>query len=121
LKWRYEKNPLQEYEVSVTSKFYLAAYIKKRKGIKELRIVECIYLNDGVDAEIKKSIYNWCSKFGAQVISFSPILNKLKLPSVRGEFGPLATVRNLNLNKSEKEICFTTKTWAYSLGDLELF
>lgn len=121
LEWRYEKNPLQGYEVLVTSNFYLAAYIKRRKGIKELRIAECIYLNKGVDEEIKNSIYNWCSKFGVQVISFSPLLKNLKLPSIKGEFGPLSTVRNLNLNEVEKETCFTIENWKYSLGDLELF
>ncbi|MCY2686971.1 GNAT family N-acetyltransferase [Salinimicrobium sp. TH3] len=121
LKWRYEENPLQAYEVLVTSNFYLAGYIKKRKKIKELRIVECIFQNKSGEKEADKIIRKWSMKFGAQVISFSPLLKKELIPSIKGKFGPLATVRNLNLTEIEREACFTTENWTYSLGDLELF
>lgn len=121
LKWRYEENPLQKYEVLATSEFYLAGYIKKRKRINELRIAECIYQDKVAETKINQSIQEWSSKFGAQVISFSPLLMKLKQPSVSGKFGPLSTVRNLNLSEVEKKNYFTTENWIYSLGDLELF
>lgn len=121
LKWRYEENPLQKYEVLATSGFYLAGYIKKRKNFKELRIVECIYQDKSAEKEIKRTIRKWSQKFGAQVISFSPLVTRFKMASISGEFGPLSTVRNLNLNGAEKEYCFTTENWSYSLGDLELF
>ena len=121
LKWRYEENPLQGYEVLTTSNFYLAGYIKKRKSIKELRIVECIYQDKLAEKEVNKIIRRWSLKFGAQVVSFSPLLKTVQIPSLKGKFGPLSTVRNLNLTELEKEICFTTENWTYSLGDLELF
>ena len=121
LKWRYEENPLQNYEVMVTSNFYLAGYIKRRKNIKELRIAECIYQNNLAGKEVKKIIRKWSWKFGAQVISFSPRVKTVNLPSIKGKFGPLSTVRNLNLTDLEKKTCFTTGNWSYSLGDLELF
>jgi GNAT superfamily N-acetyltransferase len=120
LHWRYEKNPLQQYEVLATSDFYLAGYIKKRQKLKELRIVECIKKSRKADKEIKASIGKWASKFGAQFISYSPGITDCKLFSVKGKFGPLATVRNLNLKESEKDVLNVDK-WQYSLGDLELF
>lgn len=120
LKWRYEDNPLQEYEVLATANFYLAGYIKKRKGFKELRIVECIYNDRANHKELNEKIKQWSLKFGAQVISFSPLLGKLILPSLKGKLGPLLTVRNLNLSKADEKY-FSIEKWTFSLGDLELF
>ena len=77
LSWRYEKNPLQQYEVYAKKGLYLAAYIKKRKGLKELRISECIY-NEKTKLEIIKIVKSLSKKFGAQVISYSPELFNLK-------------------------------------------
>lgn len=42
LNWRYEKNPLQQYAVMATDRFYVAAYVKQHKFLKELRVVEKI-------------------------------------------------------------------------------
>ena len=36
LKWRYEENPLQSYEVIAGKGYYLAAYIKKEAGLRNL-------------------------------------------------------------------------------------
>lgn len=121
LKWRYEKNPLQKYEVLATSDLYLAGYVKKRKNFSELRIVECISQNNLTKKEINFYIRKWSLKFGAQVISYSPLFDTINLPSIKGKFGPISTVRNLNLNEFEKETCFKIDNWSYSLGDLELF
>ncbi len=121
LKWRYENNPLKKYEVFAASSFYMAGYIKYHKGIKELRIVECIYTGDVANKEIHKNIRRWSSKFGAQVISYSPKIVKLKAPAIKGNFGPISTVREITLSPDEKDICFLTENWCYSLGDLELF
>ena len=46
LSWRYEKNPLQEYEVEADKDFYLAGYLKQHKYFKELRITEHICFNE---------------------------------------------------------------------------
>lgn len=122
LKWRYMENPLQNYEIMATSKTYLAAYIKKRKGIKELRIAECIFTGEtGVNQEIRNDISRMAKKFGAQVITFSPNLLDLNQFSVKGDFGPILTVRDLDSEPAIKELYSACRNWAYSLGDLELF
>lgn len=119
LKWRYEKNPLLKYEVLATNDYYLSGSIKNHKGVKELRITECIYMNPESFKKIKKSIKEWASKFGVQFISFSPRL--MNLSSYKGQLGPILTVKDLNLNTREKEEFLQLKNWEYSLGDLELF
>lgn len=121
LQWRYEKNPLQKYEVLATSDFYLAGYIKKRKNIKELRVAECIFINDSCTSIIQKKLNEWSKKFGVQVISFSPDLLPFKYPNFKGKFGPVLTLRELNLSNSQKKSCSNIESWIYSLGDLELF
>ena len=122
LKWRYENNPLKNYSIYVTPDCYLAASLEKRKGVKELRITECIYLKTKTDLkQIKKIIRKLSLKFGAQAISFSPKLLNLGNPALKGAFGPILTVRHLNLMNS-KRINYSHKNeWNYSLGDVELF
>lgn len=120
LKWRYEQNFLQKYEVISTSSYYLAAYVKKRKFIKELRIAECIF-HETTSKEIFNVIAQLASKFGVHVISFSPQLLKIKLNNYKGNFGPMLTLRDLNLSPVEKTDFLDVTTWQYSLGDLELF
>jgi GNAT superfamily N-acetyltransferase len=112
LKWRYEDNPLQKYEVYTHKDVYLAGYIKQRGRINELRISECIYSdNPFIRKEIKSIINNWSSKFGAQFISYSPSLLNNFLWGFHGNFGPVLTIRKLNVNHTQ----------LHSLGDLELF
>lgn len=121
LHWRFENNPLQEYSVEASDGFYLAVSTKKRKKIKELRVTECIFNDKKGRKKARKAIRKLSSKFGAQVISFSPELLSFGMFSVKGAFGPILTVRELNLSTSEKATCFDMKNWSYSLGDLELF
>ncbi len=122
LQWRYEANPLQQYEVFIDTGVYMAGYVKKRRGLKELRIAECIF----DDTEInKKKINNliklWCSKFGIQVISYSPEVLDLNLTLVNYKIGPILTLRELNLSQNEFETFKNVNNWNYCLGDLELF
>lgn len=120
--WRYEKNPLQEYEVFADKGIYLAASVKKRKKIKELRIVECIFEDEKLYLDqVSKIIREWSLKFGAQVVSFSPKFHKRGGPAISGSFGPILTTRDLNLNISGQQEIADVKNWSYSLGDLELF
>lgn len=73
LRWRYETNPLQEYEIVAKGNIYVAAYVKKRGRIKEFRVSECLY--DGSKEERKKisKILGRLSKdFGVQVLTYSP-------------------------------------------------
>ena len=120
LSWRYEKNPLQLYEVHANLGLYLAAYIKKRKGIKELRIAECIY-NENRKHEIIRLIKSLSKKFGAQVISYSPELLDLNYNLVNANIGPILTFKALNLSKQDHSNFREIANWNYSIGDLELF
>lgn len=122
LSWRYEDNPLQQYEVLSTPDLYLAAYIKKRKNIKELRISECIFKNDSNSIkEVRQIINEWSSKFGAQLVTWSPKVLKLNSLSYQGAVGPILTVRGLDLNERELDVLLVDDSWNYSIGDLELF
>lgn len=120
LSWRYEKNPLQQYEIYSKNGLYLAAYIKRRKGLKELRISECIY-NENSKSEITKIVKSFSIKFGAHFISYSPELLKLKWNLVSSNIGPILTLKDLNLDEEEKLQFKEINYWSYSLGDLELF
>lgn len=120
LKWRYENNPLQQYEVVAEDGLYIAAYIKKRKGLKELRISECIF-NEKSKSKIIKLITSFSKKFGAQIISYSPELLDLKGNLINSNIGPILTFRNLNLSEDENFKLKEISNWKYSLGDLELF
>ena len=122
LQWRYEENPLQEYAVFSGPGIYLSGYVKEVKGLKELRITEVLTSGENKDiSEAKKVISNWSKKYCAQVISFSPIQSFRALGVIKGDFGPIMTVRELNISEEEKENYFNFKNWSYSLGDLELF
>lgn len=122
LNWRYHKNPLKKYSVFSNPRIYLSACIDKRKGIKELRITECIFLNANQDLKkVKKIIRKWSSYFGVQVITFSPKLLHLSHPVLIGSFGPILTIRELNLPLEDKSKVFQHDKWNYSLGDMELF
>lgn len=122
LYWRYENNPLQHYEVFSGNGIYLAASVKKRKNIKELRVVECLVEDKKAGFKEAKDLINrWSTKFGVQVISYSPQLMKWGGPSISGSIGPILTTRNLNLAIAEKPEMSRAEKWAYSLGDLELF
>ncbi|WP_051286096.1 GNAT family N-acetyltransferase [Salinimicrobium terrae] len=120
--WRFEKNPLQKYEVFSEDGIYMAASVKKRRNFKELRIVESIFENrENNLRKAGKIIKKWSSKFGVQVISFSPELKQLGGPSFVGSFGPILTLRDLNLQISGNQNLANVEQWSYSLGDLELF
>ena len=119
--WRFENNPLQKYEVIATDNFYLAAYVKNRGKLKELRISECIFTDSSAIKLIKKSIFNIGKKHKVQFISFSPSLLNLGLAALKGNFGPILTLRNLNLSQEINEDFLDIDNWNNSLGDLELF
>ncbi|QED36528.1 GNAT family N-acetyltransferase [Antarcticibacterium arcticum] len=121
LSWRFENNPLQQYEVASTSKYYLSGYIKKRNMVKELRIAECIFTDKEDLKLIKKLIHKWSSKFGAQIITYSPKFLDLGPISYKGALGPILTFRELELSQREINLLQQEKNWNYSIGDLELF
>lgn len=118
LLWRYENNPLQEYEVKADQDFYLAGYIKKHKYFKELRISEHIYSNNLGFQKIHASINEFCEKFKPQVITSTDLNYSL---GFSGHFGPILTLRDLNLGLNLKQELIQLNNWSYNLGDLELF
>ena len=120
LRWRYEENPLQSYQVNSGNGYYMAAYVKTRGKFKEFRIAEYIYDENVVNKkELKKIIKKIITKFGCHIISFSP--NLLQLSGRKGNLGPVLTFNALNLENKEKEHFLKIKNWNNSLGDLELF
>ncbi|WP_299153974.1 GNAT family N-acetyltransferase [uncultured Christiangramia sp.] len=122
LKWRYEDNPLRKYEVIATESLYVALYVKKRGKISELRIAECIFADEkkGMKA-LSKLVKYYSNKFGVQIISYSPNLLNLSKIALLGNYGPILTIRKLNLNLDESNDLVDISNWNSSIGDLELF
>jgi predicted N-acetyltransferase YhbS len=118
LYWRYENNPLQKYEVKADEDFYLAGYIKQHKYFKELRIAEHVFSNDIGREKINNAIKEFSKKFGAQLIT-SADLNCGR--GFSGNYGPVLTLRNVNLKSKLNQELLQLNKWSYTLGDLELF
>jgi len=118
LTWRYVNNPLQKYEVKGDEDFYLAGYIKKHKYFKELRITEHIYYNDSGLHKINKAVKDFRKKFGVHIISSSGLSSGL---GFFGNFGPVLTMRNVNLDLNLNQELLKLNNWSYTIGDLELF
>jgi predicted N-acetyltransferase YhbS len=119
LKWRYHSNPLQKYDVDCDNEFYVAAYVKEHGKFNELRIVEHIYINTQGLLKIKKSIKRFLKNYNCQVITASPELSIGG--SLTGKFGPILTLREININTEDFNFILNVKNWSYHLGDLELF
>jgi len=118
LRWRYNDCALQDYLIFEDKKLFLAAYLKRLGRIKELRISEAIFLNKVQLKRINKIVGSWSKNSGAHIISSSPgILNK----SISGNFGPVLTIKELNLSDNHLEQILSLNSWDYSLGDFELF
>ncbi len=118
LAWRYENNPLQKYEVQANQDFYLAGYIKEHKYFKELRITENIYFDDSGRQKINKAVKEFSKKFGAHIITSAGLKSSL---GFSGNYGPVLTLRDVNLDSNLKKELLQLNNWSYTLGDLELF
>ena len=118
LLWRYENNPLQNYEVNADQDFYLAGYIKEHNYFKELRITEHIYSDDFGLKKINKAVKEFSKKFGAHIITSAGLSSGL---GISGNFGPVLTLRDVNLDPNLKQELLHLNSWSYTLGDLELF
>jgi len=118
LLWRYENNPLQNYEVKADRDFYLAGYIKEHGYFKELRITEHIYSDDSGLQKINKAVEEFSKKFGAHIITSAGLNSGL---GFSGNFGPVLTLRDVNLDPNLQQELLQLNNWSYTLGDLELF
>lgn len=121
LSWRYENNPMQNYFVKGSKDFYVAAYIKKHGKLKELRVVEVIVRDEDSLEKVKNQIDIWSSDLKAHIISSSPNFNLKKYFTIKGNFGPVFTIRSINLEEKIQQNILNLENWKYSLGDLELF
>lgn len=121
LKWRYLENPLQDYHVLATSNLFLAGYVKNQGKLKELRISEVIKSSKISNSVLKKEIKSWARKYGVHFISFSPNADVKFLTAISGKFGPVLTFRKITVSEKEEREFLKLNSWAYSLGDLELF
>jgi predicted N-acetyltransferase YhbS len=117
LKWRYLHNPLQKYLIIYDKDCFIAGYLKERKKFNEFRVSEAIIAEMGSKAA-KSVILNLAIASGASFLSISPDAGINFKTGISGKFGPVLTYRPMNNNLPE---FLNLKTWAYSLGDLELF
>jgi len=118
LSWRYENNPLQKYEVNGDQDFYLSGYIKEHKYFKELRITEHIFFDDFGLQKINRAVKEFSKKFGAHIITSTGLNSGL---GFSGNYGPVLTLRDVNLDSNLKKELLQLNNWSYTLGDLELF
>lgn len=121
LKWRYAENPLQDYHVLATPNLFLAGYVKNQGRFRELRISEIIRSHKISNNALKKELKSWARKYGVHFLSFSPVSEVNFLTAVSGKFGPVLTFRNMEVSEAEEKEFLKINSWAYSLGDLELF
>ncbi|MFV8281333.1 GNAT family N-acetyltransferase [Christiangramia marina] len=122
LRWRYESNPLQNYNVKATKNYYIASYVKSQGKMRELRIVEVLMKNNNKDQrDVKADIKRWIKTSGVQFISYSSRCDLNYGLSHNGNHGPELTIRKLNLDSKSEDDLLELQNWSYSLGDLELF
>lgn len=125
LHWRYTENPIIKYQVICTENIYMAFYIKNRKLCKELRISELLYTGKIKEVKkiIKKLLQQQVNIHKTYFVSFSPLNTPLikQMFKFSGEYGPIFTLRSVNVSNPEKEFISNLDNWNYFLGDLELF
>lgn len=119
LKWRFEENPMQKYQVASTDDWYIAMYIKEHKFFKELRIVEVISGGNSFEKAIRNTIIDYASQNKCWLITLA---NKdLFRFRFFGKFGPKLTFKSLTKDTLFVNKALDINNWKYSLGDLELF
>lgn len=121
LNWRYINNPLQQYMISFDEDYFCAAYIKKHKYFKELRVSEAIFVSQEGQQKVKGFLRKAAAAYGALIISKAADENKMSLFSYKGKLGPILTIRQLKSSKESLDFLRQLDNWRYSLGDLELF
>ena len=120
LNWRYKNNELQNYFLSSDKDHFVAVYLKYRGNYKELRVSEAIYDERVGKLKIKNFIKSISKEYKANFISYNTLVNDLFSWQLGGKFGPVLTLKNINLD-SDLDNISKLDQWNYSLGDLELF
>lgn len=120
LKWRFEQNPMQHYEVVSSQDWYVALYIKKHRFFKEVRVVEVIGSgNPSHKREIRSAIANYAIQNRCWIITLA--YKELFRLKIYGKFGPKLTFKALTTDAPFINKALAISQWRYSLGDLELF
>jgi GNAT superfamily N-acetyltransferase len=120
IRWRYDKNPIQEYLIVSNASWYIAFYVKKHKYFNELRVAEMICVNEEFDKyEIRKVLLKMAFERGCLVITS---MNKtLFALAIYGNYGPHLTFKDLTSGGELESYKNNISNWSYQLGDLELF
>ena len=121
LEWRYQDNPLQDYDVRIGHGYYLAGYVKDHGRFREFRVVEHLYRGSKALKELKSHVLSLAREHRVHVISMGKLGKSTSLLRVAGQFGPMFTFKNMNLNPEDAKEYSALDNWSYSLGDLELF
>lgn len=119
LKWRFEENPMQKYQVASADDWYIAMYVKEHKFFKELRIVEVIVGSNSFEKAIRNTIIDYAIQNRCWMVTLA---NKdLFRFRFFGKFGPKLTFKSLTKDTLFIDKALDINNWKYSLGDLELF
>jgi len=121
LKWRYEENKLQNYQVYYCQDLYIAGYLKSRGKLTELRVSECIFISDKGKNLARKLLKKWNKDFKANFISYNLASDNLFQLSLKGNYGPALTFKEIQFKTMKESFFLNLENWNYSLGDLELF
>ena len=109
---------MQEYKLKADESYYLAGYLKQLKDFNEQRITEHICFNETGRQKINSAVKEFSKKFGAQIITSTGLNSGI---GFSGNYGPVLTLRDVNLNTNLKQELVQLNNWSYTLGDLELF
>ena len=120
LEWRYLHNELLDYDICYTKNYFVAGYIKERGKFREYRISEFLSIGKQSESEAYRIVKKLAKQRNANFITFSSDILKDRF-ALRGPFGPVLTLKNINLSHGKNIDISDLKLWNYSLGDLELF
>ena len=120
LHWRYMANPLQTYCIFGQNDYFVAMYVKKHRYFNELRISELLFSDlKKVKNQLKQIILTYAREHNCMFITLAN--NQLFTFGVYGDFGPVLTLKQVQLQNESFKRMLNLKNWQYSIGDLELF
>lgn len=129
--WRYKNNPLFDYSFISDYHSYVLFYrIKEHKFGHEMRVVDLFINESTFNQESRRGLQKvfrdtssnsfLTSVSGRQyLLGVNKYLNMGLLPILKK--GPIVTLRNVNMNDEQFHELLNVNSWAYSLGDMELF
>ena len=120
LHWRYVENPLQAYSIFGQNDYFVAMYVKKHTYFNELRVSELLFNNlQMVKKQLKQILLSYAREHNCLFITLAN--NQLFSVGVYGAFGPILTLKQLQIQNDSFISLQNLQNWQYSIGDLELF